>query len=215
MEIGNLSQDPENISLAERKRLIQLALDTCAYPPQLTYPETTCDDSNLVSLFSWPVLRKLRVIEDVDFKYSVLYVKYTCTGGSTNGGSTTFSTLSLCFLERNPEVVVYLPFVLSKKNGFTKRLMEHVHEGILSTNGLSSAINHLERCRRNRYYELLSMFAYAVNRRHSENASYSPPTPPTVDAYLANNKVVSHGTLTVAWLTYTELYSSLCALVMK
>ncbi|KAG6947940.1 hypothetical protein JG687_00015783, partial [Phytophthora cactorum] len=88
------------------------------YPPQLTYPETTCDYSNLVSLFSRPVLvwipesrsrskrpfcvvpdckcepnikeRKLRVIEDVDCKYSVLYVKYKCTGGSTNGGSTHF-----------------------------------------------------------------------------------------------------------------------------
>ncbi|KAG6947939.1 hypothetical protein JG687_00015784 [Phytophthora cactorum] len=63
--------------------------------------------------------------------------------------------------------------------------MEHVHEGILSPNGLSSAINHLERRRRNRYYELLSMFVYAMNRRHT------------------------------AWLTYTELYSSLCELVMK
>ncbi|KAF1795587.1 hypothetical protein GQ600_12942 [Phytophthora cactorum] len=100
MEIGNLSQDPDNISLAERKRLIQLALDTCA-TPQLTYPETTCDDSNLVSHFSRPVLVKLCVIEHVDCKYCVLYVKYKCTNGSTSGSSTTFSTLSSCFLERN------------------------------------------------------------------------------------------------------------------
>lgn len=88
------------------------------------------------------------------------------------------------------------------------------HRELLSPNGLTSALHHLERRRRNRYYELLSKFAYAVKRNHTKNATYLAP-PPTAAAYLERNKVVSHTSLTAAWLTYTELYSSTCKLVMK
>lgn len=89
------------------------------------------------------------------------------------------------------------------------------HRELLSPNGLTSALHHLERRRRNRYYELLSKFAYAVKRNHTKNATYLAPIPPTAAAYLERNKVVSHTSLTAAWLTYTELYSSTCKLVMK
>ncbi|OWZ04035.1 hypothetical protein PHMEG_00024140 [Phytophthora megakarya] len=247
MEAGRASgvsaNDPDRVSAVEMKRLVQQAMDACSFPPQLIYPELQCVDSNLVSIFSRPVLvwvpevrrrskkpfcvvpgcqceptvkeRKQRVVEDVDCKYNVLYIKYNCSGIKSRGKATTFSTLSAAFVARNQDAMVSLPFIISKKMGFTLRLMEHIHEGILSPNGLASSLNHLERRRRNRYYDLLSHFVYAVNRKHNENQHYLPPSPPTADIYLARNKVVSHGSLTAAWITHTALYSSLCELMMK
>ncbi|KAG1700106.1 hypothetical protein DVH05_011918 [Phytophthora capsici] len=237
-----MTNDPDSIPPFEKKRLIQLAMDSRAFPPQVSYPELQCTDLNLVSLFSRPVLvwvpeatrrskkpfcvvegcncqpsvkeRMQRVVEDVECKYTVLYMKYQCTG-THRGKSTTFSTLSSAFIQRNADVMVHLPFVLSKKMGFSKRLMEHVHEGILSPNGLSSALNHLERRRRNRYYDLLAKFVFGVKQNHEDNPQYLAPSPPTVDIYLSRNKVVSHASLTAAWITDTALYSSLCELVMR
>ncbi|EGZ25798.1 hypothetical protein PHYSODRAFT_416327, partial [Phytophthora sojae] len=144
-----------------------------------------------------------RVIEDVGYKYNVLYVKYQCTRKVASGKARTFSTLSSSFLEANPDVAVHLPFVITKKMQFSKRLMEHVHE----QNSLSQWII--------AYYELLSKFDYAVGQKYRENAAYLPPIPPTVDAYLKKNKVVSQSSMTDAWLAYTELYGSLCEVVMK
>eukprot|EP00644_Phytophthora_capsici_P000231 jgi/Phyca11/100521/e_gw1.4.774.1 len=138
-----------------------------------------------------------RVVEDVECKYTVLFVKYQCTC-THRGKSTTFSTLSSAYILRNADVMVHLPFVLSKKMGFSKRLMEHVHEGIL-----------------NRYYDPLVKFVFGVKQNHEDNPQYLAPSPPTVDIYLSRNKVVSHASLTAAWITDTALYSSLCELVMR
>ncbi|POM66578.1 Hypothetical protein PHPALM_17540 [Phytophthora palmivora] len=107
-----MTERPDDTPREKRKRLTQQALDTRTFPPQLAYPEILRNDSDLVALFSQPVLvwipgvkresrkppcvvsgcrcdpslkeLKLRVIEDVDCKYNVLYIKYQCTGNQVN-----------------------------------------------------------------------------------------------------------------------------------
>ncbi|EGZ23432.1 hypothetical protein PHYSODRAFT_479316, partial [Phytophthora sojae] len=176
---GDLVRDPDVIPLNERRRLVQQALDTCSFPPQIVFPESWVPEARR----RW----KRPFCVDVGYKYNVLYGKYQCTRKDV-------STLSSSFLEANPDVAVHLPFVISKKMGFSKGLMEHVHEGILSPNGLSRAL---------------------IGQKYRENAAYLPPIPPTVDAYLKKNKVVSQSSMTDAWMAYTELYGSLCEVVMK
>ncbi|OWZ20252.1 LOW QUALITY PROTEIN: hypothetical protein PHMEG_0005354 [Phytophthora megakarya] len=96
-------------------------MDACSFPPQPIYPELQCVDSNLVSMFSRPVLVwipetafqeailccswdqcettvKERVVEDVGCKYNVLNIKYKCSGIKSRGKATTFSTLSAALL---------------------------------------------------------------------------------------------------------------------
>ncbi|EGZ15909.1 hypothetical protein PHYSODRAFT_561630 [Phytophthora sojae] len=200
---GDLVRDPDVIPLNERRRLVQQALDTCSFPPQTVFPESVSCGASLASFFSRPVLVwvpearrrwKRPFCVDVGYKYNVLYVKYQCARKVASGKARTFLTLSSSFLEANPDVAVHLPFVISKKMGFSKGLMEHVHEGILSPNGFSRAL---------------------IGQKYRENAAYLPPIPPTVDAYLEKNKVVSQSSMTDAWLAYTELYGSLCEVVMK
>ncbi|POM59631.1 hypothetical protein PHPALM_31605 [Phytophthora palmivora] len=48
--------DADDIPQEKRKRLIQQALDVRTFPPQLAYPEILRNDSDLVVLFSRPVL---------------------------------------------------------------------------------------------------------------------------------------------------------------
>eukprot|EP00644_Phytophthora_capsici_P006297 jgi/Phyca11/117165/e_gw1.32.419.1 len=85
----------------------------------------------------------------------------------------------------------------------------------MSPNGLASTISHLERRRQNRYYHLLSIFAYAVKRNHERSATYVPPVPPSLAGYVLKSKVLSHGSLTDTWLKVTNLYGSLCEIVMR
>ncbi|OWZ13622.1 hypothetical protein PHMEG_00013028, partial [Phytophthora megakarya] len=104
------TNDPDRVSAVETKRLVQQAMDAFSFCPQFSYPDLQCVDSNLVSMFSRPVLK--------------------------------------------------------------------------------SAVE-------------------------SNQGKYLPPYPLIADIYLAKNNVVSHGSLTAAWITHTALYSSLCGLMMK
>ncbi|OWZ19991.1 hypothetical protein PHMEG_0005668 [Phytophthora megakarya] len=221
----------------ERRRLVCNAKDNKLFPPRGVYPEENVNNYDLISLFSRPVLvwipeiftksvsctvagctcapkvkeYKQRVIEDVDCKYDVVYVKYQCKHG---GSGSTFSTLSSRYAEIHSEAV-YLPFFIGKKTGYTKQLIDHVHEGIMSPNGLASTLEHIMRRRQNRYYKLLTIFSHRVARNFKENTNYLAPIPPSAASFLKLNQVVAHGMLTELWLKHTVQYGPLCERVMK
>ncbi|ETM33370.1 hypothetical protein L914_19390 [Phytophthora nicotianae] len=97
----------ERLPQQEVKRLVQEAMATKGFPPVMRYPETVRGDYLLSTLFSWPILvwvperlqpsmkpfctisgctctprvkeYKQRVVEEVDTKCHLLYVKYQCT----------------------------------------------------------------------------------------------------------------------------------------
>ncbi|OWZ03403.1 hypothetical protein PHMEG_00024873 [Phytophthora megakarya] len=115
----------------ERRRLVRDAKDNKLFPTRVVYQEENVNNSDLISLFSRPVLSvsctvagciyapkvkeyKQRVIEDVDCKYDVVYVKYQYKHG---GSGSTFSTLSSRYAEMRSEAFVYLPFLLARKHG--------------------------------------------------------------------------------------------------
>ncbi|OWY93424.1 hypothetical protein PHMEG_00037190 [Phytophthora megakarya] len=121
----------ESMLVNERRRLVCDAKDNKLFPPRVVYPEENLTNSDLISLFSRPVLipylvlllgtcapkvkeYKQRVIEDVNCKYDVVYVKYQCKHG---GSGSTFSTLSSRYAEMHSEAFVYLPFLLARKQG--------------------------------------------------------------------------------------------------
>ncbi|KAK1928395.1 hypothetical protein P3T76_016153 [Phytophthora citrophthora] len=58
---------------------------------------------------------KQRVIEDVECKYDVIYVKYQCNNGSRGS---TFSTLSDRYAERIPVFSPIIHFLSSRKLDF-------------------------------------------------------------------------------------------------
>ncbi|RLN98115.1 hypothetical protein BBJ28_00017261, partial [Nothophytophthora sp. Chile5] len=63
---------------------------------------------------------KQRVIQDVDAKVILLYVKYQCTGSDRR----CFSTVTSSYVEARVETLVLFPLVLSNKTGYSKSLME-------------------------------------------------------------------------------------------
>ncbi|EGZ11186.1 hypothetical protein PHYSODRAFT_337932 [Phytophthora sojae] len=161
----------EQLSQQEVRRLTCEAMAARRFPPVVQYPEKQRGAPLLSALFSWPVIvwvpeclqaskkpfcampscsctprlkeYKQRVVEEVDTKCHLLYTKYQCTGESTG----CFSTVSPAYLQREPQLVVHFPYVLTKKYGLSKELMEMVHEGVISPHGLSRTIDNLKRRR--------------------------------------------------------------------
>ncbi|KAG6973603.1 hypothetical protein JG687_00000794, partial [Phytophthora cactorum] len=112
------------------------------FPPQLVCPENELSDTSLVALFSRPLL--VWIPESMNQSGKPFYVVSGCTcvkdykqrvvEDCSSDNSTTFSTLSSCYTYRNSDVMIHLPFVTCKKIGLSRRLVEHIHEGIMSPN---------------------------------------------------------------------------------
>ncbi|ETP02946.1 hypothetical protein F441_20040 [Phytophthora nicotianae CJ01A1] len=191
----------------EVKRLVQEAMTTKGFPPVMRYPEAVRGDYLLSTLFSWSILvwvperlqpsmkpfctisgctctprvkeYKQRVVEEVDTKCHLLYVKYQCTGAN----KIFFSTVSSAYLQREVRLLVHFPYILTKKFGLSKEVMELVQEGMLSPHGLTSTVENMKRRREKRYYMLLSLFADRVRQNQLGNPTYMAPNPPIVAQY--------------------------------
>ncbi|EGZ09030.1 hypothetical protein PHYSODRAFT_389921, partial [Phytophthora sojae] len=175
----------------ERKRLIQEGLAKRAFPPR--------DElSPLAGLFDHPVVvwvpeatcrgQKPACVE-IEGKQVLLYIKYQCAGSAR----TCFSTISPEYLHSNVEAMVHFSYILGSKSGYSKPLLDMIHDGMMSPNGLSSTL----------YTLLLS------------NPDYVAPTPPTVAEYCASNAVVDTKVLTAVWMETTAMYGPLCELLMQ
>ncbi|EGZ18258.1 hypothetical protein PHYSODRAFT_500774 [Phytophthora sojae] len=167
----------------ERKRLIQEGLAKRAFPPRVAYPEL----SNL-----WVPEATCRgqkpACVDIEGKQVLLYIKYQCAGSAR----TCFSTISPEYLHSNVEAMVHFSYILGSKSGYSKPLLDMIHDGMMSP-------NHLNRVRRLRL----------------SNPDYVAPTPPTVAEYCASKAVVDTKVLTAAWMETTAMYGPLCELLMQ
>ncbi|ETO68000.1 hypothetical protein F444_15138, partial [Phytophthora nicotianae P1976] len=76
-----------------------------------------------------------RTVDIIDCKCELLYIRYECTSSGTN-----FTTESPEYLHKSMETIVHFSFVLSVKRGLSNEMMEMIHDGIMSPNGLSSAL---------------------------------------------------------------------------
>ncbi|ETP05972.1 hypothetical protein F441_17541, partial [Phytophthora nicotianae CJ01A1] len=124
----------------------------------------------------------------VDCKCELLYTRYECTSTGT-----CFTTASSSYLNRRVDTIVHFPFVLSVKSGISKEFMEIVHDGVMSPNGLSSAIR----------------------RIRNGNTEYVAPTPPSCSQYCSDNAPPTSNSLTAQWLEWTSIYSSLCEVLIQ
>jgi hypothetical protein len=123
----------------EVKRLASEAMSARRFPPVVQYPEAKQGDGLLSALFTWPVVvwvpeclqasrkpicpmpgcscsprskeYKQRVVEEVDTKCVLIYVKYTCQGSSRS----CFSTITSEYLQRDAQQLMHFPYVLTKK----------------------------------------------------------------------------------------------------
>lgn len=223
----------------EVTRLVREALTRKRFPPVVHYPEAAGGDVLLSSLFLWPVVvwvpecenpskkpycimpgcsctprikeYKQRTVENVDSKCHLLYIKYQCTGDSKS----CFSTVNSNYIQREVRLLMHFPYVMTKKFGLSKILMELVHEGMTSPHGLSSTVEHIQRRREKRYYKLLSLFADGVARKRAVNPAYIAPVPPSVGQYSSQQKSIGAETLSAAWLETTKIYSALCEQLMS
>eukprot|EP00644_Phytophthora_capsici_P010012 jgi/Phyca11/130077/e_gw1.90.28.1 len=188
----------------DRRRLIQEAISHCAFPRSIVYPEASNWSNDMTPL------SKLLGLEAVDCKCELLYTRYECTSTGT-----CFTTASPSYLNRRVDTIVHFPFVLSAKSGLSKEFMEIVHDGVMSPNGLSSALACVRRRRQTRYYKLCTFFADRIRRIRNGNTEYVAPTPPTCSQYCSDNAPPTSNTLTAQWLEWTSIYSSLCELLMQ
>jgi len=223
----------------EVKRLASEAMSARRFPPVVQYPEAKQGDGLLSALFTWPVVvwvpeclqasrkpicpmpgcscsprlkeYKQRVVEEVDTKCVLIYVKYTCQGSSRS----CFSTITSEYLQRDAQLLMHFPYVLTKKFGISKPLMELVHEGMLSPHGLSSTVENIRRRREKRYYKPLCLFAAQVRQRQIASALFLAPSPPSAAQYSASQCPLGAETLSAAWLETSRFYSSLCELLMQ
>ncbi|KAG1689455.1 hypothetical protein DVH05_002256 [Phytophthora capsici] len=229
----------ERLPQQEVKRLVQEAMATKRFPPTTRYPEAVRGDYLLSTLFSWPILvwvpeclqpsmkpfctlsgctctprvkeYKQRVVEEMDTKCHLLYVKYQCTGAK----KISFSTVSPAYLQREVRLLVHFPYILTKKFGLSKEVMELVQEGMLSPHGLTSTLDNMKRRREKRYYKLLALFADQVWQNQLANPTYLAPTPPVVTQYCSKQNPIGPETLSAAWLQISQIYSSLCERMMR
>ncbi|ETM31668.1 hypothetical protein L914_20800, partial [Phytophthora nicotianae] len=81
-------------------------------------------------------------------KIDLLYIKYQCAGSEGQ-----FSTVPPSYLHRRVETLLLFPFVTSHKTGYSKSLMEFVHDGITSPSGLAYMMESVRRRRQTRYYK--------------------------------------------------------------
>lgn len=182
----------------EISRRVQEALSCNAVPPRPSLPEANCSDDALSLLFSLLVMceclsefkrprcvrqdcmcipsvkqYKIRVVEVVEYKARLLYAKYLYTGASR----CSFSTISSSYLHAQVETIAHFPFHLSRKTGFSKRMLTLVHHEITSPNGLSSTIASVKRARQNRYYTALCIMSDRARTLAVRNSAYPPPYP--------------------------------------
>ncbi|KUF82019.1 hypothetical protein AM587_10002221 [Phytophthora nicotianae] len=224
----------------ERRRLIQEAISRCTFPPSIVYPEASNrndDMAPLSKLFRRPLVVWVpeclnggkaecispkclctprvkeyvqRTVGAVDCKCELLYTRYECTSTGT-----CFTTASSSYLNRRVDTIVHFPFVLSVKSGISKEFMEIVHDGVMSPNGLSSALTCIRRRRQTRYYKLYTLFADRIRRIRNGNTEYVAPTPPSCSQYCSDNAPPTSNSLTAQWLEWTSIYSSLCEVLMQ
>ncbi|ETP31117.1 hypothetical protein F442_19991 [Phytophthora nicotianae P10297] len=135
---------------------------------------------------------KQRVVEEVDTKCHLLYVKYQCTGAN----KIFFSTVSSAYLQR-------------------EEVMELVQEGMLSPHGLTSTVDNMKRRREKRYYMLLSLFADRVRQNQLGNPTYMAPNPPIIAQYCSKQNPIGPDTLSAAWLQISQIWSSVCEVMMR
>ncbi|KAG2791108.1 hypothetical protein PC116_g13946 [Phytophthora cactorum] len=83
---------------------------------------------------------------------------------------------------------MHFPYVMAKKFGLSKQVMETVHEGMTSPHGLSSTVEIIQRRRETRYYKLLCLVADRVTPLQLSNPLYLAPTPPSVGQYSSQQK---------------------------
>ncbi|ETK71718.1 hypothetical protein L915_21083, partial [Phytophthora nicotianae] len=152
-----------------------------------------------------------RAVEDVETKCHLLYVKYQCTG--ENKGC--FSTVNADYIQSEVRLIMHFPFLMTKKGGFSKVLMELIHEGMTSPHGLSSTVEHIRHRREKRYYKLLCLFADRVGQLQLSNPNYLAPSPPSVGQYCVRQKPVGAETMSATWMQSTTIYSVLCEQVMS
>lgn len=82
------------------------------------------------------------------------------------------------------------PYVLTAKSGMSRALMDTVHDGIMSTSGLTDVLNSLRRKRHNRYYFLRPLFAMKCD------AGDLMQFPPSLEQYGKEHSVPDHQSVT-------------------
>ncbi|KAE8967003.1 hypothetical protein PR001_g28227 [Phytophthora rubi] len=143
---------------------------------------------------------KHRVVQDVESKVELLYIKYQCTGADRR----CFSTVSQAYLQRSVETLLHFPYLTSHKTGYAKNLMEMVHDGITSPSGLAKMMDNIRRRRQVRYYKLYTLFSDRLQRLRRSNPAYLTISPPSCDLYCQNNAVPTEQVMTAVWLETTE-----------
>ncbi|KAE9274935.1 hypothetical protein PR003_g29470 [Phytophthora rubi] len=154
---------------------------------------------------------KHRVVQDVESKVELLYIKYQCTGADRR----CFSTVSQAYLQRSVETLLHFPYLTSHKTGYAKNLMEMVHDGITSPSGLAKMMDNIRRRRQVRYYKLYTLFSDRLQRLRRSNPAYLTISPPSCDLYCQNNAVPTEQVMTAVWLETTEVWSSLAEKLMR
>eukprot|EP00644_Phytophthora_capsici_P019251 jgi/Phyca11/132325/e_gw1.152.5.1 len=117
---------------------------------------------------------------------------YQCTGAK----KISFSTVSPAYLQRDVRLLVRFPYILTKKVGLSKEVMELVQEGMLSPHGLTT------------------LFADQVRQNQLANPTYLAPTTPVVTQYCSKQNPIGPETLSAAWLQISQICSSLCERMM-
>ncbi|EEY62303.1 uncharacterized protein PITG_14241 [Phytophthora infestans T30-4] len=166
----------------ERKRLLQEGLAKRAFSSQVAYPEQMIWVPESVCRGQKPQCI------DVDGKQDLLYIKYQCGGSAC----TSISTISHEYLQLNIEAMVHFSCFLGSKSGYSKALLEMIHDGMMPPAGWNR-----------------------VRRLRLSNPNYRAPSPSNVTDYCANHAVVDTKVLTSVWMDYTVMYSSLCELLMQ
>jgi hypothetical protein len=118
------------------------------------------------------------------------------------GRETTFSTVHDKHLSQSALLQLYFPYLLTKKSGVSRELLDLAHDAMLGS-GLQSLAEQLSRRRRNRFYRLLSIFAAMVRER--AEASATPSGPWTMEKYSDVHSLPCSKTLTDAWMAHTDL----------
>lgn len=153
-----------------------------------------------------------RSCDDIDIRCRVLYVKYQYMARGDQGPG-----FRLCddYLQREMRTMIHYPFVLTKKRGVSKALMELAHDGMKSANGLSRTVKNVHRRREQRYYKVYTLFADHVRQNELENPQYTVPSPITVAQYSERRCPMSARMLRETWLQSTHICSALCERLMK
>ncbi|RLN89871.1 hypothetical protein BBJ28_00020829 [Nothophytophthora sp. Chile5] len=142
-----------------------------------------------------------RVVEDVEGKRDLLYVKYQCTDTERS----CYSAISPEYLQSQVYTIVHFPFITGTNTGYLKVLPEMVHNGIMYPNGLTITVAGIRRRRQVRFCRLYSLFADRIWRLRARNANYIAPSSPTVGKYCADNSLVDSKVLMAVWMETTAI----------